>query len=57
MEEFGVGVGGRIKGGGGVKDTSRRPTESTNWDPWGLTESEPPTKEYMCAVPRLPTYL
>jgi hypothetical protein len=30
---------------GGVKDTTRRPTESTNLGPWWLTEMEPSTKE------------
>ena len=30
----------------GVKDTTRRPTESTNLGPWGLTDTEPPTKEH-----------
>jgi hypothetical protein len=30
---------------GGVKDTTRRPTESTNLGPWGLTDPETPTRE------------
>ena len=30
----------------GVKDTTRRPTESTNLGTWKLTETEPPTKEH-----------
>ena len=29
----------------GVKDTKRRPTDSTNLGPWGLTEARPPTRE------------
>ena len=32
----------RIKAAGGVKDTTRRPTESTNLDPWELTENHQP---------------
>jgi hypothetical protein len=27
-----------------VKDTTRRPTKSTNLDPWELTETKPPPK-------------
>jgi hypothetical protein len=27
------------------RDSTERPTESTNLDPWGLPETEPPTKE------------
>ena len=34
-----------------VKDTTRRPTESTNLDPWGLTVAEIPTKEHSRAGP------
>ena len=37
-------VGDRIKGAGEVKDTTTRPTELTNLGPWGLIETEPPTK-------------
>lgn len=33
----------------GVKDTIRRPTESTNLNSWGLTESQPLTKEHAWA--------
>lgn len=43
--------------GGGVKDTTRRPTEPTNQDPWGLTETEPPTKEHAWAGPGPPTHM
>ena len=35
----------------GAKDTTRRPTESTSLGPWGLTETEPPTKEHTWARP------
>ena len=38
--------GRRIDGTRGVKDTTRRPTESTNLGTQGLTETEPPTKEH-----------
>jgi hypothetical protein len=30
----------------GDKNSIGRPTESTNLDPWGLSETEPPTKEH-----------
>jgi hypothetical protein len=29
-------VGGRIGGSGGVRNSTGRPTESTNQGPWGL---------------------
>ena len=38
-------VGGRIKDPEGNRNSTGRPTESTNLDPWGLSETEPPTKE------------
>ena len=38
--------GDRTEQARGVKDTTRRPTESTNLGPWGLTETEPSTKEH-----------
>jgi hypothetical protein len=38
--------GRRIEGARVVKDTTRRPTESTHLCPWGLTEIESPTREY-----------
>ena len=41
----------------GVKDTTRRPTESTNLDPEELTESELPTKEHAGLNLGPPTYL
>jgi hypothetical protein len=41
----------------GVKDTTRRPTESTNHTLWGITETKPPTKEHTYAGPMAPTYL
>ena len=50
-------VGERIKGAGGVMDTTRRPTESTKLGPWGLMETKPPTKEHVWLGPRPPTHL
>ena len=38
--------GKRIEGTREVKDTTGKPTESTNLDPWELPETEPPTKEH-----------
>jgi len=35
----------KIEGARSSKDTTRRPIES-NLDPWGLTGTEPPTKEH-----------
>jgi hypothetical protein len=36
-------------------DPTRRLTESTNPDPWGLPETEPPSKELAWAGPRFPS--
>lgn len=47
---------GRIAGTGVVKDT-KGPTESTNLGPWGLTDTEPPTKEDAGAEPRSPEHM
>jgi hypothetical protein len=38
----------KIQGSIEVKDTTRKPTESTNLGLQGLTETEPPTKEHIC---------
>jgi hypothetical protein len=35
----------RIEGPEEDRDSTRRPTEPTNLDPWGLPDTEPPTKE------------
>jgi hypothetical protein len=35
----------RIEGPKEDSDSTGRPTESTNLDPWGLSETELPTKE------------
>jgi hypothetical protein len=47
MEEF----GGKIEGPEQDRNSTGRPTESTNMDPWGISEAEPPTKEYPGAEP------
>ena len=41
----------------GVKDTARKPTESTNLDPQGLTETEPLTQRHARDGPRPTAYL
>jgi hypothetical protein len=42
----------------GLGDFTGRPTESTMLDPWGLPETEPPTKEQAWAGPGPPhTYV
>jgi hypothetical protein len=41
----------------GLKDTTRRLTESSNFDPWGLIETELLTKEHAGAGPRPLTHL
>jgi hypothetical protein len=38
--------GRRIEGDRGVEDTTRKPTDSTNLGPQGLTETEPTTREH-----------
>ena len=43
-EPYGRAVG-RIEGPEENKDSTGKPTESTNLDPWGLPETESPTKE------------
>ena len=40
------GSGSKDARAGEVKGTTTRPIESA--DPWGLTETEPPTKECVC---------
>jgi hypothetical protein len=39
-------IGRRVAGPKGDRNSTGRPTESTNLDPWGLSESEPPNKEH-----------
>jgi hypothetical protein len=38
-------VGGWTGGPEEVRDSMERPSESTNLDPWGLPETDPPIKE------------
>lgn len=47
-------VEGRVEGPRGDRDSTKRPTESTNLDLWGLPKTEPPTKEHIWAGPRSP---
>jgi len=44
-------VRGMIKGPDENWDSTERPTESINLEPWGLPKSEPPTKEHIWAGP------
>ena len=39
-------VGGRIEATGGVRNSTGRSPESTNLDPWGLPETDPPNREH-----------
>jgi hypothetical protein len=39
--------GKKIPGPDWDRNSIGRPTELTNLDPWGLSDSEPPTKEYI----------
>lgn len=41
-----------IEQAGGVKDTTKRSTKSTNLEPWGLTQPGPPTSKHAGAGPR-----
>jgi hypothetical protein len=43
LESYGR-VGGRIEGSEEDRDSTGRSTESTNLDPWELSENEPSTK-------------
>jgi hypothetical protein len=40
-----------------VKNSIRRPTESTSLDPWGISETEPSTKKHTGARTRPYTYV
>ena len=55
--EFYGRAGGRIEGPEEDRDSTGRPTESTNLDLWGLPESESLTKEHTQAGPRFPTHM
>jgi hypothetical protein len=50
-------AGKRIEGPSGDKNSTRRPTESTNLDPWELPETESATKGHTWARPRPPSPL
>jgi hypothetical protein len=52
------GVGGKIEGPEEDRDSTERSTGPTNLDPWGLSETESPTRERGQAGPRHPgTYV
>jgi hypothetical protein len=42
---------GRIENPEGDRNSTGRPTKSTNLDPWGLSETEPSTKEHIQTGP------
>jgi hypothetical protein len=46
-------IGERIAGPKGERNSTERPIQSTNLDPWG-SESEPPTNEHTWVGPRPP---
>ena len=51
-------VGRKTEGPEEDRDSTERRTKSTNLDPWGLPEIEPPTKEPAWAGPKPPcTYV
>jgi hypothetical protein len=52
LREFYGRVGGRTERPEDDRDFTEKPTESTNLDPWGLPETESPTKEQAQAGPR-----
>jgi hypothetical protein len=52
IESYGR-VGGRIEEPKGDRDSIGRPIESTNLDPWGLSEAKLPIKEHTWAGPTL----
>ena len=47
----------KIEGPKVDRDSTGRPRESTNLDPWGLPETEPPGKEHAWAGPRPPEHM
>jgi len=50
-------VGGRVKSPEEGRDSTGRPTDSTNLDPWELSETEPPIKEHTQSGPRPPAHM
>ena len=56
LDVFCVRVWNRTEQSGEAKNTTRRPIESTNLGPWGLTETEPPTTEHTGTGPRTPLH-
>ena len=41
----------------GVRNSTGRPTELTNLNPWGLSETEQPIKDHTQTGPRPPTHM
>ena len=50
-------VGRMIEGLEEDRDSTGRPTQSTNLNPWGLPETGSPTKEQAQAEPRPPAHM
>jgi hypothetical protein len=50
-------VGGKIVRTERDGNITGRPRDSTNLDPWELSEADPPTKEYTVARPRPLTHM
>jgi hypothetical protein len=57
LKDFCGRVGGIIEGPKRDRNSMGRPTELTNLDPWGLSETEPTTKEHKWAEPRPPAHM
>ena len=51
------GVEGRIAGPNGERNSTGRPTESSNLDSWEFSETESPIKEHAQAGPRPPAHM
>lgn len=47
----------RIEGAGGVKDATRRRTDSANLRPWELTKTKLLTEEHLGAEPKHSTHM
>ena len=50
-------VGESIEGPEGDRNFKGRTIESTSLDPWGLSETELPTKEHTWALTSLPAHI
>lgn len=54
-DSYGI-FGGRIKGPRRNKNSTEKPTKSTNLDLYELPETEPSTENHAWAFPRSPTH-